>query len=55
MKTYNKLDAYFYSEAEGCMIYAGSSNAFKTMKAYKQWLLSREYYANLTLKIVRSE
>lgn len=58
MKLYPKLDSYMISqrpESKGVEIYWGSSNQFKTQKAYKAWLLSQREWAHLTFKIVRGE
>ena len=57
-KLYPKLDAYAFSEeleSWGALIYIGSSNQFKTQKAYKNWLASHPRYKHLTFKIRRSE
>lgn len=53
-KLYHKLDAYMISnrpESKGTEIYWGSSNQFKTQKAYKAWLLSQKDWTHLTFKI----
>lgn len=53
-KLYQKLDSYMVSqriESKGTEIYWGSSNQFKTQKAYRNWLLSQENWKHLTFKI----
>ena len=53
-----KLDAYMISqrkESQGVAIYWGSSNQFKTQKAYKAWLLNQKEWAHLTFKIERGQ
>lgn len=55
---YPKLDSYMIStrpESMGAKIYWGSSNQFKTKKAYKAWLLAQTEWAHLTFKIVKGE
>ncbi len=57
-KLYPKLDSYMISqrpESKGVMIYCGSSNRFKTQKAYKAWLLNQDRWKHLTFKIVKGE
>lgn len=57
-KLYKKLDSYMISqrkESKGALIYWGSSNQFRTQKAYKAWLLNQKEWAHLTFKIVRGE
>lgn len=51
MKLYPKLDSYMIDM--GAEIYLGSSNQFKTQKAYKAWLLAQPKWAHLTIKIKR--
>jgi len=38
-------------ESKGAEIYWGSSNQFKTQKAYKSWLLAQDNWKHLTFKI----
>jgi hypothetical protein len=57
-KLYDKLDSYMVSqrpESKGVAIYWGSSNQFKTAKAYKSWLLSQSDWSHLTFKIVKGD
>jgi hypothetical protein len=57
-KLYPKLDAFMISqrpESKGVLIYWGSSCQFKTMKAYKSWLLNQEKWSHLTFNIRRAE
>ena len=55
---YQKLDALMISqrpESKGVAIYLGSSNQFRTMKGYKDWLMAQPAYSHLKLKIVKGE
>lgn len=57
-KLYQKLDSYMVSqrmESQGVEIYWGSSNQFKTQKAYKAWLLAQPDWTHLTFKIRKGE
>lgn len=57
-KLYPKLDSYMISqrlESYGSEIYWGSSNQFKTQKAYKAWLLKQPDWSHLKFKIVKGE
>lgn len=57
-KLYPKLDSYMLSDSgvsKGNWLYMGNSCQFKSMKAYRHWLLLQPKYAHLTIKIMKGE
>ena len=57
-KLYPKLDSYVVlqrKECKGSMVYFGSSNQFKTQKAYREYLKSLEKWKHLTFVTKRAE